>query len=200
MKAHIPTSVVLGELLTGSTSNEVTLAWLIGSLRERSFGLVMLLMALVGLVPGASTFIGALLAFPAIQMILAHDRPGIPRFIAARRIPTARLARLLRRIVPVLQRVERVIHPRWRTPLDATKRVVGFVILLLGATMVWPFPFSHVIPALVIMLIAVAYLEDDGLLLCISLAAALVSLAITATTVWATVRTAGLVDRMSLRI
>lgn len=50
--------------------------------------------------------------------------------------------------------------------------------------------------ALVIMLVSIAYLEDDGVLLCISLAAALVSLSIGAATIWATARTAGLVDRL----
>lgn len=196
MTMHVPTSVMLGELLTESPPDDVTLAWLVGRLRERSFALVMLLMALVGLVPGASTFIGVLLAIPAAQMILARDRPGLPRFIASRRVATVRLARLLHRIIPPLQRLERFIHPRWRTPFEATKRVVGFVILLLGATMVSPFPFSHVIPALVIMLVSIAYLEDDGVLLCISLAAALVSLSISAAAIWATARTAGLVDRL----
>jgi len=187
---------VLGELLEGARADEVTLAWLIDSLRERSFGLVMLMMALVGLVPGASTFIGILLWFPAVQMILARDRPGLPRFIASRRIATARLARVIRRITPPLQRMEKLIHPRWRTPFGATRRVVGFVVLLLGATLISPFPFSHVIPALVIVLVSVAYLEEDGALLCIALAAALVSLSITVAQVWATVKTAGLVDRL----
>ena len=47
---------------------------------------------------------------------------------------------------------------------------------------------SHIISALVIMLVSFAYLEEDRVLLCISLAAALASFAITAATVWATVR------------
>ncbi len=194
MKAHVPTSVMLAELLEQAPPDHVTLAWLMGSLRERSFGLVMLVMALVGLVPGASTFIGVLLGFVALQMILAHASPHLPRVIASRRIPAARFARVVHRIIPSLRSMEKLVHPRWRTPFEATKRAVGFVILLLGATLISPFPFSHVIPALVIMLLSVAYLEEDGVLLCISLAAALVSLSITAATVWATVRTAGLVD------
>ena len=36
--------------------DDVTIAWLLGSLHKRSFGLVMLLIALVGLVPGVSVF------------------------------------------------------------------------------------------------------------------------------------------------
>jgi len=66
----------------------------------------------------------------------------------------------------------------------------------LAATLIWPFPFSHIIPALVIMLISFAYLEEDGVLLWISLAVALLSFSITAATVWATVRATGLINRL----
>jgi hypothetical protein len=62
--AHVPTSVVLEELFRDAPPDYVTIAWLIGRLHKRSFGLVMLLIALVGLVPGVSVFIGILLGFP----------------------------------------------------------------------------------------------------------------------------------------
>jgi hypothetical protein len=55
-------------------------------------------------------------------------------------------------------------------------------------------PFSHVVPALVIMLLALAYLEEDKIALLIALIAALASLAITAATVWGTVETVDWLD------
>jgi hypothetical protein len=186
--ARIATSVILEHLLNEAPGDTVTLAWLIGALRQRSFGLVMLLMALVALVPGGSTVIGVLLIFPAVQMILARESPSLPRFIASRRISTERIARVCRRAAACLRWVETFSKPRWQTPIQATKRVVGFVVLLLAPTLVWPFPFSQIIPALVIMLLALAYLEEDGVLLCVALAAALVSLAITGATVWAGIK------------
>jgi hypothetical protein len=196
MKARVPTSIVLEELLKEAPLDHVTLAWLTDGLRERSFGLVMLIMALVGLIPGPSFLVGILLVFPAFEMILAREGPSFPRFIASRPIGTQRLAPLIDRTTPLLKRMENFIHPRWRTPFEATKRFVGLVVLLLAVTMFSPFPFSHIIPALVVMLISFAYLEEDGVLLCISLAAALVSLAITSATVWAAVRATGLLERL----
>jgi hypothetical protein len=92
--------------------------------------------------------------------------------------------------------MEALIRPRLQTPFPATKRLVGLVVLLLAATLIWPFPFSQVIPALVIMLISFAYLEEDGVLLGISLAAALLSFFITTATIWATVRATGLIERL----
>jgi hypothetical protein len=194
--ARVPTSIALAALLRDAPPDYVTLAWLITSLGKRSFGLVMLVIALVGLVPGVSAFIGILLGFPALQMILGQESPSLPRFIAMRRIPTPKIARLVHRAIPLLRRLETIIHPRWHTPFAATKRVVGLIILLLAGTLIWPLPFSHVIPALVIMLVSFAYLEEDGVLLCIALAAAIASFAITAATVWATVTATGFLEKL----
>jgi hypothetical protein len=194
--AAVPTSVVLEELFRDAPPDYVTIAWLIGSLHKRSFGLVMLLIALVGLAPGVSVFIGVLLGFPALQMILGQESPSLPPFIALRRIATPKIAGLVHRAIPLLKRLETIIHPRWPTPFEATKRGVGLIVLLLAATLIWPFPFSHIIPALVIMLLSFAYLEEDGVLLCISLAAAIISFSITAATVWATVRATDLLEKL----
>lgn len=183
---RVPTSVILEHLLLEAPS-EVTIEWIIEQLHERSFGIVMLLIALMGLVPGISPLVGLMLAIPAIQMMLGRGEPVLPRRLAARRLSKARLARILARLTPVLRRLERLVRPRWSTPFEATKRVVGFVMLLLGATLLAPVPFSHIIPALVIMLLAFAFLEQDGMLLCIALGAAVISLAITAAAIWGAV-------------
>ena len=72
--------------------------------------------------------------------------------------------------------------------LDSLRaRSFGIVMLLLGATLLAPIPFSHVIPALVVMLLAFAFLEEDGVLLYLALAAAVLSLAVTAAAVWGTI-------------
>jgi hypothetical protein len=196
VQPYLPTSEALAQLFDEAPQDYVSLGWLLNRLAKRSFGLGMLLLALVGLAPGLSIFVGILLTFPAIQMILGHERPTLPRFLASRRISTAQIARLAARIIPLFARMEALIHPRLRTPLLATKRLVGLVVLLLAATLIWPFPFSQIIPALVIMLVSFAYLEEDGVLLCVSLAAALLSLSITAGTVWATVQATGLIERL----
>lgn len=188
---RVPTSVILQGLLRDAP-NEVTLEWIIANLGERSFGIVMLLVALVGLVPGLSPLVGLMLAIPAIQMMRGRGEPVLPRRLATRRLSKARLARILARVIPVLGRMERLVRPRWATRFETAKRLVGFVILLLGGTLLAPVPFSHFIPVFVIALLAFAFLEEDGVLLCIALAAAVVSLAITAAAVWGTVEVAAL--------
>jgi hypothetical protein len=194
--AFIPTSVHLTRLLDEADGPQVTVRWLIDALGERSFGLTLLMMALIALVPGASTLVGVLIAWPAVQMILRHDAPVLPRFIARREIAVEKLARAIRIITPRLRWVEKVIRPRWPVGFRATRRLTGVLMLLLGVTMLSPFPFSHVIPAIIIMLLALAYLEEDGIVLLIALAAAVVSLAVTAAALWGVVETANWLDRL----
>ena len=179
-----PTSVVLQDLAQRVPEDQVTLAWVIDQLSERSFGIVLLLVALVALIPGLSPVAAFLLALVAVQMILAQPEPRFPRFLSGRRLSKAGLSKIISRITPPLQRLERVIRPRWITPFEATKRLIGVVTLLLSITLVAPIPFSQLIPSFVIMLLALAFLEEDGVLLVLSLVAALMSLALTAATIW----------------
>src|SRR5215207_5036616 len=165
MTARVPTSVVLDDLLEGAPAEHVTLGWLVGGLGDRSFGVVLLVLALLGLLPGVSAVAGVLLTVPAVQMIMARRGAVFPRRVAARRFEAERLARVVRRVVPVLRFLERIIRPRWPTPFEATKRAVGGVVLLLAASFLAPVPLSNIPPALAVVLIAFAYLEEDGLLL-----------------------------------
>jgi hypothetical protein len=187
-RAVIPTSVVLQRLHDEAPKDHFTLGWLMGSLQKRSFGIIMLLLALVAMAPGVSVVAGLLLMIPAFEMIAGRPTPVFPRSIAARPLPTRHLAALVQRAVPVLRHLEKVIHPRWPTPLEATKRLVGTVVLILNTTLVFtPIPLSNVVPAMVIVLISLAYLEEDGLLLSIALLAAVIVLGIELMAVWETV-------------
>ena len=51
-----------------------------------------------------------------------------------------------------------------------------------------PIPLTNVVPALVIALISLAYLEEDGLLLSIALLDAVVVLTVELAVIWETVR------------
>ena len=92
---------------------------------------------------------------------------------------------MVQRSLPVLRYLEKVVHPRWHTPLEATKRLVGTIVVVLSATLVFiPIPLSNVVPALVIALISLAYLEEDGVLLSIALLAAIIVLAVATAVIW----------------
>ena len=178
-KAFVPTSVLLQRLHDEAPTDHFTLGWVMRSLHKRGFGLILLLLSLVAIAPGVSIVAGLLLAIPAFEMIAGQPAPVFPRRIAARPLPARHLAALVQRAVPVLRYLEKFIHPRWPTPLEATKRLVGAVVMLLNITLLFtPVPVSNVVPALVIALISLAYLEEDGLLLSIALLASVIVLAV----------------------
>lgn len=189
-----PTSVHLLRMLDRAEGARVSVGWLINELGERSFGLTLLVMAIVALLPGASTIVGLLIAWPAIQLMLGHDAARLPWMMARREVAVARLERVIAAVAPRLAWVERLIRPRWPIVFEAARPLVGLAMLLVGLTLVSPVPMSQVVPALVIMLLAVAYLEEDGLALLLALFAALCSLAMTGVMVWGAVQTIDWID------
>jgi hypothetical protein len=186
--------LTLQQVLAAAPTNEVTLHWLILRLGDRSFGVVLLLLGLLGFLPGVSGFAGILLAVPAVQMILSRPGPVLPRRIAHRPFSTRQLAGLIRRIIPVLRYVERFSHPRYPRLCSSIKPLVGVVVLLQGCVLVAPVPLSNLPPAMAVVLTAFAYLEEDGVLLLVALAAATIMIGAAAMLGWEGLSIAGWVS------
>jgi hypothetical protein len=180
-----PASEALQDLLGNLPPDDFTLGWLSSHLHRRSFGVIVLVLALISIVPGISYVAGLLLLGPAIEMVVGRSAPTFPRLIANRSFPTRHLAAVVKRAVPALRYLETIIRPRWQFPVGVTKRLVGVAVILLTALLLLtPLPLIQVVPALVIIILSVAYLEDDGFLLSLGLVAALVLVGASAAAVW----------------
>lgn len=176
MNGHGPVSTILQELRDAAPPDRFSLDWLLESLSARSFAVVILMLALVSMAPGVSFVTGLLITILGVQMMAGRESPAFPRRLGAYTIPTAYLSGSVQRVVPALRQIERIVRPRWSTPPLATKRAVGLVVVLLSLAVVFvPIPLSNVAPAFMIALIAIAYLEEDGMLL---FAAALIAFAL----------------------
>jgi len=143
---RIPTSTILQNLLLHAPDETVSLGWLMRHLGGRSFGIILLLLGLMGCLPGVSAVAGVLIAIPAYQMIVARTSPVFPQFLASQSFKKQRLASILVRAVPVLRFLERFIRPRWSTPFHTTKWVVGGAVLLIGALLFVPIPSATCLP------------------------------------------------------
>jgi hypothetical protein len=156
-------SALLQEVHDGAPSGHFTPRWLLASLRKQSYPGLIFLLAIVAVVPGISIAAGSLLLVPTIQMIARRPTPAFPRWMADRPLPTDKLSKSLNRAIPILKIIETTIHPRWPTALDASRWIVGVVILLLTVRLLaWPLPFSNMLPAAVIAFIALSDLEGTG--------------------------------------
>src|SRR5271166_3464086 len=139
----IPASAILQKLHDEAPAGHFTLDWLMGSLHKQSFGLILLVLAVVAVAPGISLVGGLLLLIPAFQMIAGRPAPSFPSWIAARPLPTRHLGAVVQRVIPMLKYLERAIYPRCPTPLLATKRVVGIAVMMLSARLILaPIPLS----------------------------------------------------------
>ncbi len=189
-----PISVQLSKILSLAEGTQVSIGWLMEQLGPRSFGLTFFVMGLVGLVPGLSTVVGALVAWPALQMVRGREVASLPGVVRRRTIEVEKLARVSQAASARLAWSERLIRPRWPQAIQTTRRLTGIVMLLQGLTMIVPVPCGHLLPAFVIMLLALAYLEEDGSAFVVGLVAALASFAITGTAIWGTIETIDFLD------
>jgi hypothetical protein len=195
--AFIPVSTVLQQLHDEAPAEHFTLGWVLERLQKRSFGIIMLLLGMAAMAPGVSLVAGILLMIPAFEMILGRSVPTFPQRITNRQLPTKHLAVMVQRSVPVLGYLEKAIHPRWHIAHHAIGRIVGIAVGLLSAILIFiPIPFSNVVPALVIAFIALAWIEEDGLFLALSLLSSILVLAITGIGIWGTVLGVAWISRL----
>jgi hypothetical protein len=144
----------------------------------RSHGVLMLVLALPGAVPGVASLAAIPLALVALQLAIGLPRPWLPRFLAARSLSRAEFARMVERVSPHLTRIERLLRPRLTVltgPLG--ERLIGAMCLLLALLLTVPILFNWplVVP---IALMALAVLERDGVFAVIGFTAGCVVLGV----------------------
>jgi hypothetical protein len=185
-KRRAPSSRVLQEVIRRAPPEYVTDGWLTSTLHPHSFGIIILCLGL--LATTGSTVPGLILAIMAVQLIVGRAEPVFPHFIMTRRLPTRQLLRLGGRAIHVLKYLEKAVHPRWPMAFEVAKRAVGIMVLLLTVVLLLtPVPLSNIAPAIVISLISLAYVEQDGLLLCAAFLAAIILIGVTAAAVLGTI-------------
>jgi hypothetical protein len=182
--SEVHTSSLVAQLTREAPEDTVDLDWLLHHLRHRSFGLLLLILGTAIAIPGLGIIASFLISFPAVEMMLGRHRPALPRFVVHRAISTHKFTTWAERSLPLLRFVESFSRPRWHTPVQATKRAVGMIVLLLAACAVWPIPLLNIIPGIIIVLISIAYLQQDGLLLGIAFAMAIASLMVFVLVLW----------------
>jgi hypothetical protein len=180
-----PSSRVLQEVIRQAPAEYVTVGWLTSTLHRDSFGIVMLCLGVLATTPVGSTVPGLILAVMAVQLIVGRGKPAFPHFIMTRRLPTKQLLRLGGLAMHVLKYLEKLVHPRWPRTFEAAKHAVGVMVLLLTLVLLLtPVPLSNVAPAMVISLISLAYIEEDGLLLSVGFLAAIILIGLGSAAVW----------------
>jgi hypothetical protein len=178
------TSRALSGLLDRLPPDRVSVGWLSEQLKDRSFGFVMLVLALIGLAPGVASVSGFLLAVPALQMMMGRQTLMLPEFLAKRSTSSEAFAKWLKRMIPVFARVENILPESKREHAMGWTRLIGFVDFLLALAIIAPVPFAYIPPTLAIVFISFAQIEDSGFLLALAFIIALAAIAFVTAVSW----------------
>jgi hypothetical protein len=155
--------------LTEPAEGSVTLAEVLTAVGERSFGALLVILAIpnmvAGLIPGLSIVLGLPLLLVSLQLVVGAERPWLPRRLARLEIKRSDLRRMLERTRPAVRRLERALRPRLEFLTSPwAERLIGLGCLALSVLVFLPVPFANLVPATGIMLFGFSMLERDGLM------------------------------------
>jgi hypothetical protein len=100
----------------------------------------------------------------APQIAIGRREIWLPKVLLRRTIKRPPLIKLLKRVLPRLERVEKVVRPRLRF---LTGRVgacmVGVACTIIALVLVLPIPFANLVPALALGAFSIGLTRKDGL-------------------------------------
>lgn len=95
------------------------------------------------------------------------------------------------RLVPWLQRIERIIRPRILLLTEPiSERLIGVVAFALAVVLFLPIPFGNMLPGFALALFALGILERDGLAIIAGVLSAIVSAVLVAGVIYGLVKAA----------
>ena len=169
---HTRTTELLHRALDSHAGDDITLGDVLEPLGERAFGFLILILALPNFIPvpiGVGGVMGVFVVIVGLQMLLGFGQPWIPRSLRRRGVKRESLERFIKRMTPVLSRLERVCRPRWEMlTRHPAHRVSGLLLVLIGAALALPIPFTNFAFGFLLVAYAVALLERDGIALVVA--------------------------------
>lgn len=162
-------SADIARVLDAFAHREVTLGEIIGIMHQRAYSFLLLLIALPFCtpipLPGLSTPFGLVIAFIGLRIACGLS-PWLPDRLLRVKLPARWLPKLFRAVEKPVRWLERGLRPSIGFLLQdgVFRRLHGVVILICGLLLLLPLPipFTNMLPAISIALIACAMLEGDG--------------------------------------
>lgn len=176
-------SHILGRL-AAQRARRVSIGDILEAFGNRAFGGLLFVFAaplVLPMPPGVSSVLGAPLLFIAAQWMVGRRTLWLPRAMLSRTLSVGDLRRLLTRLHPHLDRLERRLQPRLTILLNPFgDRLVGGMCFLLSIIVFLPIPFGNMLPALSIAAFGIGAMERDGLAVIFGWLSAVLSLLILA--------------------
>jgi hypothetical protein len=165
------------------------------SLGRRSFGLMLLVLAIpnslpiVG-IPGVSTVTGLPLLLIAGQMMLGYEHIWLPKWISKRDFSREGFLSLIEKIAPWLNKIERLMKPRWPWLIKGKiEHFLAAVCVLMAFLLILPIPLGNLPPGFSLLLISLGMVEKDGVCVAAGLAMSVFSIFYLQGLIWVGIQT-----------
>ena len=189
---RLPLSAVLRQLAAEPGRERVSVQDLFAALGDRALAALLFIFAVPNIIPsppGLSTVLGVPLLFLSTQLLLGR-KAWLPVLVARRSMARADFEGLLSRVLPWLERAEKLLKPRFSgLALPPMEYLVGLVCLTLAVILVLPIPLGNIPPAFAIALMALGILERDGVWVLAGLSVTFLSLTVVSGVLLAIVKT-----------
>lgn len=155
---------------------------------DRGIGPVLFALTLPALLPFPPGFT-MLLALPLLvaapQIAAGRQRLWLPRALSRITVKRSLLIRLLRRVLPLVERAETVVRPRlgWLTGRIGA-RAVGATCTLVALVLILPIPFGNLLPSIAMSAFSLGLTRRDGLMILAGYALTLLALAVIVLGAW----------------
>lgn len=160
---------------------------LLDKIDEKSFGLLLVILALPAALPftppGISTPFALVLLPLGWQLLQNKDKPWFPQKIAELEIDTTKNPKFARLLLLSAKWLEKLFYARWLWffKYPSVKRLLGLAVVINALILTLPFPITNTPPSVAILLIGLGLLSEDGLaailgLLCTILAIVVVTI------------------------
>lgn len=163
------TSDLLLFISRNTKSESVSIGELEDALAERAFGALLLILALPCCIPflyGVPQAMSLPLVFVAAQIMFGRRKPWLPQGLRNRSFSTDGLRQMIDRAAPYLKGLEVISRSRfdWVTK-GVAERLLGVLIMIFSMSIAVPFPMTNTVPGLAVAIMALGFVEKDGLLL-----------------------------------
>lgn len=167
------TSQILNHLADLGDRDDISLEEVLTYLRGRAFGMMLVLMAVLSLIPnlfGHTILTGLLIVTLGLQMLLGRYRVSLPKKIMSKRFPRSSIHAAAKKVSPWIERMETFLRPRliFMTE-DVGRRLLGLLLIPLGLLIALPLPLTNFWPALTLLLLSLGLIEKDGVAIILGL-------------------------------
>lgn len=167
---HLRLSGILRSLLD-TEAERICIGDVVDAFGPRAFGallFVFALLSLVAAVPGSSAVMAIPLLLIAPQLIIGAPNLWLPRALDKRSLKRADLQKLLDKVLPTVERIEKLLAPRLHLMFGMVgNKVIGLACLVLALVLALPIPFFNLAPGMAIAALGLGLAARDGLVVLI---------------------------------